>query len=248
MKKLKKNLTAVSIASFIILFSACGGNDKEDETYGTSTETTAEFDNSNFGLYKGVIVGSSGVIKININNGNGETKASITIDGRIDNLTCSTPLTSGQNIEEALFSGNFSSFSFSVNANGSNPIINNINIDGHDDVGITVLKEKSTDIVTCYEGTSTGGNNHNGVFNVVRNNNSYSTIATGPPTWSFSGSIGAEGSVSASTSSYFSNDDVNFIVQFTCSGSFNGDNLSGTWNTSWDGGTNYGTFTGKKTL
>ena len=58
-----------------MVFSACESKEKEVEQE-KSKETTAEFDNSNYGLYKGVIVGSSGTIKIEVNNGSGIIKAS----------------------------------------------------------------------------------------------------------------------------------------------------------------------------
>ena len=257
MKNLKKNLKAVFIASLIVLFSACN-DDKDDDKSGagTSKETTAEFDNSNFGLYKGIIVGSSGTVKIEINNGNNVAKATIKIDGNTDNLTCSVPLTSGQKVTNAEFTGNFSSFSFSVDANGSNPVVSNININGHDDVGMAVLKEKSFNIAYCYEGISTGGNNHRGVFNVVCTSSEFSGIIKGDDgfTAGLYGSIDANGNYagSSTTTFYPLDDHIPIDVMVTYKGRFVGDNLEGTWETSWnvfsESFKNSGTATGRKTL
>jgi len=231
---------------------ACSDNDNDNEKLTNSTETTAAFDNSSFGLYKGIIVGSSGTIKIEINNGNNVATATITIDGQTDELTCESPLTNGQAIVNVTFNGAFSSFTFSVDANGNNPVIVNIHIDGHTDVSATVAKETSTNVVCCYEGTYSGGNNSEGVLNIVRNNNTYSCISRGTDgiEFSFQGNINNDGTVNGSATTMW--DGV--TVTNTVSGKFNGDNVSGTWKTSWkievDPGTmtNTGTFTGKKTL
>ena len=248
------------IASSIVLFSTCNDNKEEDNTPGTSTETTAESDNSNFGLYKGVIVGSSGTIKIEIINGNNVAKARITIDGNTDNLTCSTPLSNRQVIENAEFTGDFSSFNFSVSADGSNPVVSDININGHDDAEIAVLKEESNNVVSCFEGTSAGGNDHEGVFNVVRKNNIFSGLIKGSDgfTANFQGSIDASGNYTGnSTTTFYPLDDhVPVDVTLNYNGRFIGNDVSGTWDNSWDvltgieleTFTNSGTSTGKKTL
>ena len=54
-----------------------------------SDETTAAFDNSYFGLYKGIVIGpkSSGTVKMEINHGNDEAKVFITIGNKTDVLT-----------------------------------------------------------------------------------------------------------------------------------------------------------------
>ncbi len=237
---------------------------------GASTETTAEFDNSNFGLYKGIIAGSSGTIKIEINNGNGEAKATIAIDGGTEELTGPTSLANGQAITNAAFTGATSSFTFSVDADGKNPVINNIVIEGHDNVAVSVIKETSANVAYCYEGTAIGGNDHTGVLNIVRNGNTYSGVqkTTGPEdnynnglTYPLKGSIDSDGSFSgvvtvkgkANNPDYIpgdtlSQDIIEIDISMTYSGSFRGDTVRGTWSVSFLDLTNTGTFVGGKTL
>jgi len=249
---MKKYILFLAIASIVVLISC-----KKDDNAGQiskSTETTAEFDNSNFGLYKGVIAGSSGTVKIQINNGNSVSKADIVMDSKTDVLTCSTSFTNGQAINNATFTGASSSFTFSVGGDGKNPAITNFEIDGHDDVVAVVLKETSENVSAAYEGTSIGGNNAHGVLNFVRNNNTYSGIQraldkeSGGLTFSFEGNIARDGSFSGNSTGRLGN----MTVNLTYSGKFDGNNFSGTWTTSWmidnSSQSNSGTFTGKKTL
>ncbi len=254
MKKLTKLVLIGTFALGAMTMISCdkgGGKEGQDDGNNASTETTAEFDESNFGLYKGVIAGSTGTIKIEINNGDDVAKATIVIDGETDELTTTATFIEGQPILNAEFTGETSSFSFSVNANGGNPVIMNIIIDGHENVIATVTKEKSEDVSVCYEGTSVGGQDHSGVFNVVRNNNTFSGVSKGVDgfTCIFSGTIKSDGSFSGTTSTIFNGLDVDLAFE----GEFDGNNVSGTWSNSWvtpDGhpGSNSGTFTGKKTL
>ncbi len=213
---------------------------------GASTETTAEFDNTSFGLYKGVLAGSSGTIRIEINNGNNIARATIVMDGRVDQLTSSASFTAGQAIDGAQFTGTFSSFTFSVDADGGNPTIVTIAIEGHAKVVATVEKEKSGDVAVCYEGTSVGGNDHRGVFNVVRKNNTFSGVANAVDGFSCSvrGTVAADGSFTGTSNTTFNG----LAVRVTYSGRFAGDKVSGSWTTSWNangtGYTNSGTFSG----
>jgi hypothetical protein len=263
--KLKlSNVVAIAIClAGVTMFASCDKEEKESEnskgnetttsnnTETTSTETTAEFDNSSFGLYKGVIVGSTGNIKIEINNGNNTAKAYISIDGQNDELTTTYTFANGQAIVNAAFNGTLSNFTFSVDADGKNPVIANINIEGHSNVDASVFKETSVNVASAYEGTLIGGNNASGTINVVRNNNSFSAISAnhndGGKSVILNGTINADGSFSASKT--VENYHPGLNVMFNVSGTFNGNQVSGTWNNSWgEGETNSGTFSGQKTL
>lgn len=123
----------------------------------------AQYDTSNFGIYKGVFVGSSGTIIIDISNSD-----AITATLEIDNVTYN--FTTNQTIQinqptTLTFSSGENSFTFTVAANGANPTITNLVMNGHDDPALLVVKETSTAIVKCYEGTFTGEDN--GIFNAV---------------------------------------------------------------------------------
>jgi hypothetical protein len=247
-------VTGVEAGTAIIRATAAGDNGKYADKSVTvnaknipDAETTAEFDNSNFGLYKAILVGSSGTVKIEINNGNNEAKAYIAINNKTDELTGTNTFIKGQAIDNATFVGAFSSFTFSVESDGTNPVISAIQIEGHDDVLVAVLKQTSTNVASAFEGTSVEGNDHKGVFNIIRNDNAYWGISRGADgiSYSFKGDIGKDGSVRGSSQTTF----MGLEVTMTYSGKFDGNGaISGTWTTSWKGGTNGGSFTGKKTL
>jgi hypothetical protein len=236
----------------VAMFAACGGDNKNNDgpTVTVSTETTAEFDNSNFGLYKGVIAGSSGTVKIEIHNGDDDAKAVIEMGGESDELTTTATFTEGQAVTGAEFTGEHSSFTFGVGANGSNPQITNIVIEGHENVIASVSKEKSENVSVCYEGTSVGGMEHRGVFNIVRNNTSFSGVIKGEDGF-VSGLTGTVNGNSFSGSSNGTQGDLNIKLNY--SGTFNGNSVSGKWSNSWvdnqgNNRTNSGTFSGSKTL
>ena len=244
-------ITATSTADATKTASCTVTVTKSDEQPGdTSTETTTEYDNSNFGLYKGVLAGSSGTIRIEIKNGDNNVQAVIVMDGKTDILTSTAQFTAGQAITGAQFTGAFSSFTFSVDADGGNPTIVTIAIEGHDKVVATVEKEKSNDVAVCYEGTSVGGNDHSGVFNVVRKNNTFSGVANAVDGFSCTvrGNVAADGSFTGTSNTTFNG----LAVRVTYSGRFAGDKVSGSWTTSWNAGgtpqTNSGTFNGSATI
>ena len=97
----KKNLKKIALFTYIcsMVFNACGiigDNNSEYELERpirkTSTETTAEYDNSILGLYKGVVYGPKtyGTVKIELGNGNEVAKATIQIGDKIDELVCTS--------------------------------------------------------------------------------------------------------------------------------------------------------------
>jgi hypothetical protein len=253
---MKKKFIIYVIAGIAVI-SGCKKEDGTEEKK-TSTETTAAFDHSNFGLYKGIIVGSSGTVKIQINNGDNVVKADIVVDSKSDVATCSDALTGGQAIRNAVFTGASSSFTFSVDANGKNPSITNMVIEGHDDVAAIVFKETSDDAVAAYEGTLTGGLGARGIINITRNSNTFKAITritSDGVTISFYGTVKADGSFSCQeTIPHYQpiGVDYGFPVKFNISGSFKDNQFSGSWNNQFDAGggtnTNSGTFSNKKSL
>lgn len=141
-----------------------------DTTRNNSTEALAVNDNSSAGIYKGVLVGSSGTVKIELLNGNTTVKAYITFNGYTETLTATTSVVAGSAITNLQFVGSKMSFSFSTSANGSNPSITNITYAGYPNpIRAIVAKELSTQLVSCYEGTYntvTGGSDA-GTFNCI---------------------------------------------------------------------------------
>ena len=69
--KSKKSISLFLILLTLIL-NSCSKSDDEVTTQDNLSQVPiakSQYDNSNFGIYKGVFVGSSGIIIININNG-----------------------------------------------------------------------------------------------------------------------------------------------------------------------------------
>jgi hypothetical protein len=224
----------LSIIAFSLLaISSC--SKKDDNPVKETSTAKAQFDNSNYGIYKGVFVGSSGVIIININNDN-TISATLTVDGVINHFT--TTQTVQQNQSTTIdFTNGDDSFTFSVDANGANPSIANVIINGHPKAAMIVLKETSTAMVKCYEGTFTGSDG--GTFNVVTSSNLILGLAlshTYQLTYRITGTV-SNNQINASGSS---SSGAGF------SGSISGDNVSGDWDNSITNDS--GTWSGKRTL
>lgn len=199
-----------------------------------SPEAKSQYDNSSAGVYKGIIVGSSGVVALYLYNTGTEVKMLVTFDGK--NTTLSTTSLSawapGQAINAAVFTGTLDgqpvAATFSVGANGLNPVMT-ATIPGHT-VTIAVYKETSTALVKNYEGTYEGS--EQGTFNMTFHGNDYSIVTSG-------GSSAITGTL------------VNGAIDLAgngveIKGSFNNDDVTGTWkNTSKS---TSGTWKGKRTM
>jgi hypothetical protein len=157
-------------AAFFTVY-ACS---RENETAGSDTlvtkpEAIASNNNKSGGVYKGVLIGSSGVVKI-ILQGN-TIVAEVTVDDVTKTLNPQNlpgGWTSGQALNEIVFSGDNWTLIFSVNDNGTNPQISSVSIPGHENVAVYVVKESSTTLVKAYEGTF-----------------GYDTSSSGVGTWNF---------------------------------------------------------------
>src|SRR5688572_26069303 len=169
---MKRVLLSATLLLLVFLFSCSKNNETSNPSTSNNSQAKAAYDNNSFGVYKGVTVGSTGIVKLVINNGDNLVRAYITIDEHTkDTLTSTASFTNGQAITNASFIGRISTMMFSVNANGSHPNILNITIQGHSNVIGLILKETSTQVVRCYEGTytghNTGGDGVSGTFNCV---------------------------------------------------------------------------------
>lgn len=165
------------IGLFLFGLSGC----KKDSNSGTlspdienTPSALASNNNSSAGVYKGVMVGSSGYFKISIQNGTADINCEFNFDGKSATLTTNSLAnwTPGQAITNAVFTGTWNeesvSLTFSCDADGSNPVIT-VSVPDHT-VNVTVYKETSTVLVKCYEGTystNRGTEIVNGVFNFV---------------------------------------------------------------------------------
>lgn len=158
-----RRIFSYALALLLMGTVACSKKDKTTIDDTEQPDAKAQYDESNYGVYKGVFVGSSGVIVINLNN-EGTISASLTIDGTNYNFTTTQTIQAG--VATTLdFKNGDNSFTFSVSAKGGDPVITKLVVNGHPNAAILVIKELSTTIVRAYEGTYSGDDT--GVFNAV---------------------------------------------------------------------------------
>ena len=157
----------------IVLFVSCKKNDKDSTPYECKTcnktpEAAAANNTSTKGIYKGIIIGSSGTIKFDIaNNGNTITAVMI-IDGVSVNLTSNVAWTNGQ-AYIAPFTGTLNgqpvTINFSVGLSGTTPTVTSSNIPGHPNAVMVMVKETSDSLIECFEGTFSGASQ--GTLNII---------------------------------------------------------------------------------
>lgn len=182
---MKRIILVCNVIVCAFLVYACSKSDapiveKEETTtptisIPTSSETKAIYSNTNFGVFKGVIVGSTGIIRFYINNGDNQVKCYISIDDQKDTLTTSAKLTLSEPIVKASFVGKFSSATLSCDERGNTVEISDIKINGHSNLDAYVVHENANSQVFCYEGNLNGS--ASGSFNcIVFGSNNQDTI------------------------------------------------------------------------
>lgn len=137
---------------------ACKKSDTKtpEDNYPAVAETKPQYNNTSFGVYKGVVIGSVGTIIFRINNGDGIVKGYLNIDNQKDTLSTSQSVTAGQPLVNLVFTGRFSSMTLSADADGSNAVISNLVITGHPNARALIFHENSTQPLLCYGGTFSG--------------------------------------------------------------------------------------------
>src|SRR5262245_36907575 len=224
-------ITSIIVILTIIAF-ACQKHGESQTNNGNQgptgpATTQPQFNNTSFGVYKGVVIGSSGTIFFRINNGDNTAKGYLNIDNKWDTLSTTSNLVAGQPLINVVFTGHFSSMTLNANADGSHANLTNIQITGHVNPTIFLMHENSTKQIYCYEGTFSGSSA--GVFNCARVGTNEGDTAyvlakiTGDT--SLSNGFGQVHNNSASISLYRS-----LAVTFVTQGSFSGNNFTGTWN------------------
>ncbi|MFT3682348.1 MAG: hypothetical protein QM791_18985 [Ferruginibacter sp.] len=217
----------------LAFISACSKSKSSTPTGPSETPVAkAQYDNSNYGVYKGVFTGSSGTILIDIKN-SGSVSASLKINELVYTFLTSSTITENQ-ATEVEFKNNDNTFIFSVGADGSNPQVLSLDIDGEPDARISVFKERSSAIVKCYEGTYTG--DETGIVNFITYNGQVKGLVKNNSS-----------SVTDVAAGAVNNNQVILTGTLTpppaFSGTLTGNNLSGTWTKS----TNTGTWTAART-
>lgn len=163
-----------------LVFAACKkddnkGKDNDPGSYKCQTcpdtpEAAAENDNKSKGIYKGIVIGSSGTIKFNIANNNSDITATLVIDGNTIVLT-STITWADNEPYVAPFVGEYNGqpvvIHFKVENDGTQPVITAAEIPGHPNAVFTIVKETSNALIEGYEGTYSKSNSEKGTFNII---------------------------------------------------------------------------------
>jgi hypothetical protein len=239
--KLLKNLL-FPILFIGILVTSCSKND-ETISYDCTTcksvpDALAVNDASIKGIYKGIVVGSTGTISINIQNGVSTITATMVLDGVTVLLTSNVTLVDGQSYV-APFTGTFNgspiSITFSVGLGGSTPTMVTSSIPGHPNATFVLSKETSTSLIEAFEGTFSVSDGRTGVFNLVlsRAISKFGYVAK------------QNGQSDSDTGSGTINSSNQLVEGTTILGTITGDEVKGSFK---DSGNRTVTITGKRTL
>ncbi|HVK47504.1 MAG TPA: hypothetical protein VM488_06675 [Pseudobacter sp.] len=211
-------MRSLFLAGFLCLcglpFMHC--SKKSDAASANPLIARAEHNSTNYGVYKGVFVGSTGVIVVNLRNDADFVIATIRIDGMMHHFITTGILQKGM-FTTLQFKNGASSFLFTVDADGSHPVISDLVVEGHPDARVTLLKEKSDALVHCYEGNYLGSSE--GTWNVIIQKDRLLGLSkSGSLSALVSGTVAADKSISGEVSS-----------GAVFEGKFAKDSVSGTW-------------------
>ncbi|MDB5014762.1 MAG: hypothetical protein JWQ25_2964 [Daejeonella sp.] len=245
-------LSSFLMVSLLVLSSACkkSVDDSNNSTAFTcaSCKTTADALAANNtiskGVYKGVVIGSTGIITIDILNSGTTIKATLVLDGQTVVLNSSSNWVAGQSFT-ASFTGTANSqtysFNFSVTGTGATPIASGFSIPGHPNISFQLIKETSDNLIKCYEGTSEGikdsGKAQAATLNIITSGKTNTWFALSRDNGSTSINT-ADGTISGTTLN------CNCGPNTTIVGTVTADEIKGTYK----GQDNHGTFMAKRTL
>ncbi|MGG7033648.1 MAG: hypothetical protein ACI7YS_00455 [Flavobacterium sp.] len=176
-----KAYTVVALLFFglFVFIASCSKDDDSNNnsspayTCKTCTDTPDALpanDASGKGVYKGVIVGSSGILSVNIQNGSNTITATMVLDGVSVLLTSSVNYVDGEPYI-APFTGTYNgspvTINFSVGLDGSAPTVTSADIPGHPNAVFVLAKEKSTSLIEAFEGKYKINGVDMGTFNII---------------------------------------------------------------------------------
>lgn len=222
--------TAILVAVAIVGVS-CGSDPAPTSAFKNSPDAKASEDTKSGGIYKGVIVGSSGFFSVVLQNG--LKQIVLTLDGEKRTLTTTAldTWTSGEPIKNVVFAADDWSVTFSVGGAGNVPSIA-LDLAGHPGAQAVIFKELSTAVIRAYEGTYSGS--ESGTWNFVLQGPVLSGVSR---TTSGSGSSTFDGLVYGNA--------LVLNAPITGSGTISGDSVNGTWQTDMS---TSGTWSGKRVL
>lgn len=231
----------------ILLFSACKKSDSPAPaaytctTCKTTPDAIAANDASSKGIYKGVVIGSSGTIMFNIANTGTAINAVMVIDALTVNFTSGIAWVAGQPYIAdftGTMNGSAVTIRFSVGANGSSPAVTSTSIPGHTTASLNVIKETSTGLVEIFEGTYHSTKPEDGTLCFV--------LSRSLSTWSgFARPNGTNTSGTAGSGTISNNKLIDPSQNNNSLGTLDGDNLNGTF---IDNNNRTITVVGKRTL
>jgi hypothetical protein len=174
-----KKLTLIFVAVVaLFIYTGCGkSSSNKDPDYTCTTCTTtpeakAANDASFKGVYKGVLIGSTGTIKFDVNNAGTTLTATMVIDGVTSTLTATVIAQSGQTPTYVSdFTGTLNgqpvTIKFSVGSGGENPVVVSATVPGHAGISFVLAKETSTALIEAFEGTYKTTKPESGTFNII---------------------------------------------------------------------------------
>jgi len=230
------------LASLALLQCSDDDDDYSCKSCVDSPEAVAANDNSGKGIYKGVVVGSSGTIKLNIANTGTTISGELIIDGQ------TITLAPYQN--DGVYDGGYEGYlsgTMSVandvlvwvyfNSTGTSYYADFEVLPGHPDADIEIMKEYSTQLIEAFEGTFSG--DESGTFNLVLYRD-----ANGNGEW-YALSKDSENEMSYHYGD-IDDDDLSSVTQdVIIVGEVDDDEVDGTWEVTGGGS---GRWKGKRTL
>jgi hypothetical protein len=169
---MKSTIRLIALLAIVSLNNSCskkGSSGNNNTVGGLATQPSAQaaYDSQSGGIYKGELTGSSGYFEINLQASTPFLAYQWTTPaGNPDTLytTSLSSWASGQAIVKAVFTASDGSvFWFSVNADGSSPSIDSVNIPSHNGpVHASLSKELSTSLIRVYAGSATPENSDGG--------------------------------------------------------------------------------------
>lgn len=171
---MKKIIIPVFIASISMFSLSCKKSEDAKpytcQTCKTTPDALAANNTSSKGIYKGIVIGSSGTIMFDILNAGTTITATFVLDGVSTTLTSNVTWVAGVSYIGA-FTGTLNgaaiSITFSVGSDGTNPTVTAFNIPGHPNSTFTIVKETSQNLVECFEGTYHSSKPEDGTFNLL---------------------------------------------------------------------------------
>ena len=243
MKKINFILAVLAIT----FFTGCKkDNDGPDTSYvcatcKTTPDALAANNTSSKGVYKGVIIGSTGTISFDIANNGTAITAIMVLDGITANLTSAVTWVAGQPYTSAFtgtWSGQAVSITFTVSSTGGTPTVTASNIPGHLTASFNIIKETSAGIVECFQGDYNTTLPETGTFNIV--------LVRSLSTWlAVARKTGATSSGSAGSGPITNNNLVDPSQNNKVIATITGDNINGNFT---DNNGKTVTLSGKRTL